>query len=497
MLEFDTKSRVFNLIYRSVCAGYDFAKFESLNCGTNTNLENLAKDVFENYTEEERKAVSSYLDDIKNEVTEKHEAEAEQPDKPEVIEESVKGEKTESEPISEKEIEPESEPKPEPVSPEPEKIEVKEPEQVEAPQSYEEPEEENSFEFAEQKEEQISPEKVKEEVQTYLEENKTPEEPIKPELESVAENEPEMYYEMDSNFDFDNADDIPVMEETEPVESIPEHSINKNTSKEELRAFLDKKFENYKSNKEIDEKTVPETASVKPESVKEDAEQSKLVITPFGIQNPVEQPKPVAEKVEPNKEVTPAPETFAVEKDDTYDSISVPEEKPVSIEDMDTMFELTGTISHIIDSIKKDNQVSKYATKYAVMPTDCVYLSTNPGNKHIAIILRLVDKETKEVTYKYVVYELALNNGKGKIYNVTSDYEAKLPSLNFLEGTKAQWNNEKQERYDKELSEIFNAYIKDAFVPEVRKSYMSWMRECMTYRPVQMANIIQYFIRSF
>lgn len=430
-------SKIFNLVYRSVCAGYDYARLQGKNPSMTADLETIANNIVD----------SLNLAEFEDETTDNQPDEEEETDI--VLEQT------------------------------------------------------NTTE-------ELPPEAVKDQVSNYLQslvmlknEAKHTEEmePSKPtykdELREKLEEKFKQYHEEHPELDHpaDEEPDTPYFEpvkvETEPDElpsgytnimgnsvkdeavDISIHPANEDTiriEKEDLANITEKVEETA----EIKEKNLEENTSFEAKPFIESKEEQSLKKEKL--------PEINLESIKPKTESKPV-EYAAIKKNNIYN---------------DSAFNLTGVIHGIIGSLKSDPRIKNYNQQgYEILPTDLLFLSTHQTNRHLGIILRLIDKKTGKLSYKYVIYELALNNGKGKIYNVTDKFERILPSLDKFTETKANWKAETQELYEKELSEISNAYIKDAFIDEMRSNYMKWLRDQIVYRPTDLTSLFQYMIKKF
>lgn len=440
-------SKIFNLVYRSVCAGYDYARLQGKNPSMTADLETIANNIVD----------SLNLAEFEDEATDN------QPNENE--ETNITSEQT------------------------------------------------NTDEEATETEE-LPPEAVKDQVSNYLqslvmikneakhtEDVEPKEEPAKPtykdELREKLEEKFKQYHEEHPELDHpaDEETDTPYFEpvkvETEPDElpsgytnimgnsvkneevDTPIHPVNEDTiriEKEDLANITEK---------------IEETTEIKEKNPEENVSFEKKPFIEPKEEQPVKKeklPEINLESIKPRSESKPV-EYAATKKNNIYN---------------DSAFNLTGVIHGIIGSLKSDPRIKNYNQQgYEILPTDLLFLSTHQTNRHLGIILRLIDKKTGKLSYKYVIYELALNNGKGKIYNVTDKFERILPSLDKFTETKANWKAETQELYEKELSEISNAYIKDAFIDEMRSNYMKWLRDQIVYRPTDLTSLFQYMIKKF
>ena len=445
---------LFEIIYKSVCTGYDFGKFESAHGVTGTDLDKVARDILSNYVETSEVQPIGFMDN------------------PSLSEAIEKKKSLEAEQSEEKEI---------PV--------------------------------------ELEESSIKEEFVT------TPEQNALIEPETIDDYEPE--------FDTSTIEETMVAQEKNEAKGT---TNGKKLTKEELYKQLESLMREFKDVQEetpVDDydKAISNMLHVKDEPkktetpvVKEETTHIKTVVdnnamhvgikakaitpetpalTPFGT---------VAEKEEKAEPVTPI--VYISDKLDVTpnqeqktdytqffhrDEPVVKPQEPVKPEYNDTPFNFNGVVKNIIKSIKNDKNIAKYAEDYAVMPTDCLFLSTKQNTgKHVALILRLINKATGKQSYKYAIYSFQINpDGKGKVFNVTDKFEYKLPSLDEITETALNWNEKRQHLFENNMSEITNAYLKDAFIPEVRNEYMNWLRNCLENRPESMSKVYQYFIREF
>lgn len=440
-------SKIFNLVYRSVCAGYDYARLQGKNPSMTADLETIANNIVD----------SLNLADFEDETTDNQSDEKEETD--------TTLEQTNTDEEATEELPPEA------VKDQVSnylqslvmlKNEAKHTEEVTPKTESSKPTYKDELR-----------EKLEEKFKQYHEEH--------PELDHPAENE-----EPDTPY-FE-----PVKVETEPNElpsgytnimgnsvknepiDTPIHPVNEDTiriEKEDLANITEK----VEETSEVKEKNLEENTSFDAKPFIESKEEQPLL-------NKEKLPEINLESIKPKSEES-KPIEYATKKNNIYN---------------DSAFNLTGVIHGIIGSLKSDPRIKNYNQQgYEILPTDLLFLSTHQTNRHLGIILRLIDKKTGKLSYKYVIYELALNNGKGKIYNVTDKFERILPSLDKFTETKANWKAETQELYEKELSEISNAYIKDAFIDEMRSNYMKWLRDQIVYRPTDLTPLFQYMIKKF
>ena len=431
-------SKIFNLVYRSVCAGYDYARLQGKNPSMTADLETIANNIVD----------SLNLAEFEDETTDNQPDEEEETDI--VLEQTNTTEELPPEAVKDQ------------VSNYLQSLvmlknEAKHTEEAEPPKpTYKD----ELREKLEEKFKQYHEEHPELDHPTENEEPDTPYfEPVK--VETEPNELPSGYTNIMGNSVKDEAVDISI------------HPVNEDTiriEKEDLANITEKVEETA----EIKEKNLEENTSFEAKPFIESKEEQSLKKEKL--------PEINLESIKPKTESKPV-EYAAIKKNNIYN---------------DSAFNLTGVIHGIIGSLKSDPRIKNYNQQgYEILPTDLLFLSTHQTNRHLGIILRLIDKKTGKLSYKYVIYELALNNGKGKIYNVTDKFERILPSLDKFTETKANWKAETQELYEKELSEISNAYIKDAFIDEMRSNYMKWLRDQIVYRPTDLTPLFQYMIKKF
>lgn len=447
---------LFEIIYKSVCTGYDFGKFESAHGVTGTDLDKVARDILSKYVEIAKVQPIGFMDN---------------PSLAKAIEEKKSLETHEDVIEEEKEL--------------PVELEEHDEETVVEPTA------------------SIEPETIDDDYEPEFNTSVIEKSVQQPELEEVKGTtngkkltKEEIYKQLESLMrEFKDAQE----EETAPIDDYDKaisDMLNIGKGKESVQENPIEKVEEPKPVKKVVDNNAmhvgTKTKAITPETP---------ALTPFGTvaeKTPQEEPSQIvyiSEKinVEPQEEKKDYTQFF------NRDVQPVEEPEPVKPKYNDTPFNYNGVVKNIIKSIKNDKNIIQYAKEYEVMPTDCLFLSTKQSaGKHVALILRLINKATGEQSYKYAIYNFQINpDGKGKVFNVTDKFEYKLPSLDGVKETALNWNEQRQHLFENNMSEITNAYLKDAFVPEVRNEYMNWLRACMGERPESMVKIYQYFIREF
>lgn len=439
---------LFEIIYKSVCTGYDFGKFESAHGVTGTDLDKVARDILSKYIETAEVQPIGFMDNpsLAKAIEEKKPLETPMEDEKELPVE------LEDQPIEKEVVEPIASIEPEQIDddyePEFNTPDVQEPEPVEVKGTT------NCKKL------------TKEEIYKQLES-------LMREFKNASEDEEKPIDDYDKAIsDILHVDEQPVKEQSiqKPGEPIPAKTVVDNNAMH----------------------VGTKAKAITPE---------KPALTPFGtiaekaIQEEPSQIVYISDKieVEPQEEKKDYTQFFNRAVHD------VKQPEPVKPKYNDTPFNYNGIVKNIIKSLKNDKNIVQYAKDYEVMPTDCLFLSTKQHTgKHVALILRLINKATGEQSYKYAIYSFQINpDGKGKVFNVTDKFEYKLPSLDDIKETALDWNEQRQHLFENNMSEIVNAYLKDAFVPEVRNEYMNWLRTCIGNRPESMAKVYQYFIREF
>lgn len=443
---------LFEIIYKSVCTGYDFGKFESAHGVTGTDLDKVARDILSKYVETNEVQPIGFMDNPSLAKALEDKKKLEEPQVPDEKEISIALEDSHPE-IDDIDNLPSFEPVP-------------------LDEDYE-PEFNTST---------IEPEPVQE--QTELKGTTNGKKLTKEEIYTQIE-------KLMREFKETQDDDTTVNNSAETASN----EIHVENPIQNLEPDVVKQEQSKPTKTVVDNNAMH--VGVKAKAITPD----QPALTPFGT---------VAEKT---KQESPSPIVYISDK---IDVMPQPEEKkdytqffnreeykkaqePIVPKYNDTPFNFNGIVKNIIKSIKNDKNIAQYAKDYAVFPTDCLFLSTKQNTgKHVALILRLINKQTGEVSYKYAIYSFQINpDGKGKVFNVTDKFEYKLPSLDGVTETGLSWNEKRQHLFENNMSEITNAYLKDAFIPEVRNEYMNWLRNCMENRPESMVKVYQYFIREF
>lgn len=178
------------------------------------------------------------------------------------------------------------------------------------------------------------------------------------------------------------------------------------------------------------------------------------------------------------------------------------ENKPVPSEDMEHTgtFLSKGMVDSYLNSLittlySNDNVLSEMTRKYEITFTNDIFLATHNffGKRLMCFVIKLKDRATKGISYRYLVYEIKEDN----VINVTEKYVKKLPNLNQVVTTKGKFDEVEIIRAERALNSIVEKYCRAPFSKEDKREYISTLKWIMSNKYYPISDIYKYFANKF